>query len=385
MQTKTRKNSHWITAKDGWFIVRSKVYEEGKTRYPQRSFRKKNEAEAYLRELEKGGSNPPDAFQDCETTEEIEEQATRPAQFKKARRILVREILEWYRDSRNDLAAKTKISITDTVKHIDRFPHNYPLGGMVAHTVRQEHIEAYIVAAKRSGLSASTLHARVAYFFSAWRAASKEFQLPSLARPKIPQPREINLKSEYIPKEIQIQIAEKAKQNKDWRILLMWYLGSQLALRIGEIMAVCYEDFHLEQNSNYPYGYLIVNKKLGLNKEFEPTKTKDIRHLALTPMLWELMSDKVGEGRITAPFDLRWGAPTIRRLLLSVGLDKGNSHRMRHTAATSLLLAGASLIETRAVTGHRSLAMLERYEHTAGEIRGQAAARLGAWLTEAAE
>jgi integrase len=373
MQAKTRKDSHWIVQEKGRYCVRSKIHEGGKTRYPQRSFIKRNEAERYLKELVGG---PPSAIQETETTQEIQEQASSTVIIRKARSVLVYEILESYRDSRKDLMLNSKYNIDSTVKSINQWPVRRPLGRMVAAEVRQTDLQAWADGCLAAGQSAATVACRYSYFSAAWNSHEEKFA--ALVKPKMPKAKETNIRQQYISREQQIKIGEIAAK-KDWKLALMWLLGSQLALRIGEIVAVRWEDITRIQDSAYPYGYITVDKKIGRLGAVEPTKTKDIRVLAMTPQIWSIIKDRIGEGRIYSLRPLS-GARKIRDLLLSAGETRGGSHRMRHTAATSLLLAGASISETKAVTGHRSLRMLDRYEHTAGEIRGQAAARLGAWL-----
>lgn len=66
----------------------------------------------------------------------------------------------------------------------------------------------------------------------------------------------------------------------------------------------------------------------------------------------------------------------FRKAAKSAGLLEFRFHDLRHVAATRLLLAGASLPEVKAFTGHKTLAMVERYAHPDGARLPELVARL---------
>ncbi|MBF0311048.1 MAG: tyrosine-type recombinase/integrase, partial [Magnetococcales bacterium] len=58
-----------------------------------------------------------------------------------------------------------------------------------------------------------------------------------------------------------------------------------------------------------------------------------------------------------------------RRVVLAAGLDPNQvvRHTLRHTAITHLVQAGVDLPTVKRISGHKTLAMVERYSHQNGE------------------
>lgn len=59
----------------------------------------------------------------------------------------------------------------------------------------------------------------------------------------------------------------------------------------------------------------------------------------------------------------------FRRVVLAAGLepDEITPHTLRHTAITHLVQAGVDLPTVKRISGHKTLAMVERYSHQNGD------------------
>lgn len=102
------------------------------------------------------------------------------------------------------------------------------------------------------------------------------------------------------------------------------------------------------------------------------TKTGVGRGLTLPPVACRLLqawrevcpTSKRGwifPGIAGQPLSVRGAQAAIARLAAVVGVDGVSSHSFRRSAATAAHAAGLSLREVAAMTGHQSLAALERY------------------------
>ncbi len=71
-----------------------------------------------------------------------------------------------------------------------------------------------------------------------------------------------------------------------------------------------------------------------------------------------------------------------RKVILAAGLDGLTFHGLRYTAAAKLAEAGCDVRQIAAITGHRSLAMLQKYTRGADQKRLASAAILKLERTE---
>jgi len=81
-------------------------------------------------------------------------------------------------------------------------------------------------------------------------------------------------------------------------------------------------------------------------------------------LLFPAKAKKVKEGqkapKVTKPFDLR---RAFTSALKEAGIEDFRWHDLRHTAASYLVMNGASLTEIAEILGHKTLQMVQRYSH----------------------
>jgi integrase/recombinase XerD len=71
--------------------------------------------------------------------------------------------------------------------------------------------------------------------------------------------------------------------------------------------------------------------------------------------------DWIFPGRVGEPLSIRAAQTAISKLAASVGVDGVSSHSFRRSALTAAHQSGLSLREVAEISGHQSLAALERY------------------------
>jgi integrase len=107
----------------------------------------------------------------------------------------------------------------------------------------------------------------------------------------------------------------------------------------------------------------------------ERTKSGRRREVPMNGAVYEVLSAIAGprEGRV---FSVRSVRKPFDRAVREARLEDFRFHDLRHTAASHLMMRGASLADVRAVLGHTTLAMTMRYAHLSPEHLRSAVARL---------
>ena len=105
--------------------------------------------------------------------------------------------------------------------------------------------------------------------------------------------------------------------------------------------------------------------RLALGSRWDPSRTG-----------WDL----VFPGPLGGPAGARWDWQRWQALLLEAGVEPRRLHDARHTAATLLLALGVTTTTAGLLLGHTSPTATRRYQHLVGEVRSDAAARVGTAL-----
>lgn len=163
------------------------------------------------------------------------------------------------------------------------------------------------------------------------------------------------------------------------------WLAAWCGLRSGEVRALRRKDINL------PAG--VIRVRQGVTHGLDglvvgPPKTEaGVRDVpipaALLPVLVEHLAEHVGrfpdslviagpDGAVVS--DSRWGK-MFTAACAAVGLEDVTFHDLRHTALTTMALAGATLAELQAIAGHTTADMAMRYQEVAkthlGEVMGR--------------
>ncbi|MGD8617349.1 MAG: tyrosine-type recombinase/integrase [Gammaproteobacteria bacterium] len=164
----------------------------------------------------------------------------------------------------------------------------------------------------------------------------------------------------YLTVEQVERLVECAKDDENTQIYPFIVIALETSMRMTEILSIRKENVNLHRRVIY-----IPEAKAGSREQ--PITA----HLAefLAPYLqrssspWLFPSDTAKNGHavnIRKPF---------RRVVEAAGLDPTEvvRHTLRHTAITHLVQAGVDLPTVKRISGHKTLAMVERYSHQNGE------------------
>lgn len=141
-------------------------------------------------------------------------------------------------------------------------------------------------------------------------------------------------------------------------LLYPWVLMAiSTGMRKGELLALTWKDIDFDRKI----------------LRVEQSKNGDKRSVPLTGRAFELLKEMHGkrhpasqlifaraDGQAAMELKKHWEAA-----VKEAGLENFRFHDLRHTAATYLLEAGATLPELSAILGHRSIQMVKRYAHLA--------------------
>ena len=175
----------------------------------------------------------------------------------------------------------------------------------------------------------------------------------------------------YLTVEQAKRLIECAIQDRNPQIYPFILIGLETSMRMTEILSI------QKKNVDTTRRLIFLPKaKAGAREQPITTHLAEYleRHLEGlaedTPWLFPSTKSKTGHTtNIRKPF---------RRVVMTAGLDPTQvvRHTLRHTAITHLVQAGVDLPTIKRISGHKTLAMVERYAHANGEHIGAAMDRL---------
>jgi len=139
-------------------------------------------------------------------------------------------------------------------------------------------------------------------------------------------------------------------------------IGLETSLRRSEILSIKIEDIDIDKQVIY-----IPQSKTGAREQPITSHLaeflKSYIEAAPDEQTWFFPSAKSKTGH-TVNVEKPW-----KRVVLAAGLDPTQvvRHTLRHTAITHLVQAGVDLPTVKRISGHKTLAMVERYSHQNGE------------------
>lgn len=179
---------------------------------------------------------------------------------------------------------------------------------------------------------------------------------------KIKRLKENNGRIVYLTVDQLSSLKECAKQDDNKYIYPFILISSETSMRASEIFSIRREHVDLQKNT------IFIPKAKAGSREQPITKrlTEYLRaYIAGIPSncQWLFSSPTSKSGHIV---DIR---KAYRRVVTAAGLDPDVvvRHTMRHTAITHLVQAGVDLPTVKRISGHKTLAMVERYSHANGE------------------
>ena len=139
-------------------------------------------------------------------------------------------------------------------------------------------------------------------------------------------------------------------------------IGLETSMRRSEILSIRLEHINLGQQTIY-----IPQAKAGAREQpitsYLVDFLKGYIEAAEPEQEWLFPSSKSGSGHVMN-IEKPW-----KRVILAAKLDPSQvvRHTLRHTAITHLVQAGVDLPTVKRISGHKTLAMVERYSHQNGD------------------
>lgn len=158
-----------------------------------------------------------------------------------------------------------------------------------------------------------------------------------------------------------------ASQRSSWdKLYLLVLMAITTGMRKSELLGLRWSDIDLKKNL----------------AKLDDTKNGEPRHNPIpAPAMTELLNHRqIGNGLIfnspTNPdkafdFTKRWKAA-----LKEAGIDNFRFHDLRHTAASYLVMGGATLYEAAQILGHKSTETTKRYAHLSTDHKARVAERV---------
>lgn len=175
----------------------------------------------------------------------------------------------------------------------------------------------------------------------------------------------------YLTAEQVASLMECAKHDDNPYIYPFIFIAVETSMRKMEVLSIRCENIHLDRRVIY-----IAKAKAGAREQPITKRLADFLrdYIAMrasdSPWLFPAPGAKAGHAMdIRKPF---------RRAVAAAGLDPDQvvRHTLRHTAITHLVQAGVDLPTVKRISGHKTLAMVERYAHQNGRHIEQAMDKL---------
>jgi integrase len=166
----------------------------------------------------------------------------------------------------------------------------------------------------------------------------------------------VYLDSEQIPR-----LLKAAREDSNPYVYPFIVIGLNTGMRLMEILSIRLKDIHLNRSRIY-----IPSGKTGSREQPITSNLRDLLAERVNSLgseqEWLFPSDKSKTGHVVAI------EKAFRRAVERAGLDSTEivRHTLRHTAVSQLVQAGIDLPTVMRISGHKTLAMVERYSHQNG-------------------
>ena len=157
------------------------------------------------------------------------------------------------------------------------------------------------------------------------------------------------------------RLLEASKKDSSPYIYPFILIGLETGMRRMEILSIRLKDIHLNRNRIYIPKGKTGSREQPMTNHLRGFLDKKIK-TSSPEQEWLFHSDKSKTGHIVAI------EKAFRRTVERAGLDPKEivRHTLRHTAVSQLVQAGVDLPTVKRISGHKTLAMVERYSHQNG-------------------
>ncbi|MBO9535208.1 site-specific integrase [Herbaspirillum sp.] len=253
--------------------------------------------------------------------------------------MTVREMLQRYLDE----VSVTKARPKDDVSRAK--PVFAALGDYRVHTLTSLNLSQY-KAARLLSVGPQTVIHELNLLHRAYVIAASERGvvlpngIPKTRRPPMPKGRDMRVPPEVVDRIV------ASTESPELKVIIRFAV--ETAMRRSEIMGIRWEHVNLARRSVY----------LPKTKTDQP-RTVPLSTVALG-LLEEMGPEKEGKVFSLAPDSVTQG---FKRAAVRARMGDINFHDLRHEATSRLFEKGLNVIEVARITGHKTLAMLDRYTH----------------------
>lgn len=248
------------------------------------------------------------------------------------------------------------------VKHLTPFFRDLPLSKLSGFDV-----ERYKKARTEAGAAPGTINRELAALSHLFNKAIEWGWIDR--RPgKIRRLKEEQGRITYLTTEQCDRLVEVAKHDQSPHIYPFVVIGLETGMRRMEILSIRLADIDSKRRV-----IMIPNAKAGPREQPITASLAAILdnyiRAAAPGQVWLFESGRAQEGVDRPPQHVVSIEKPFRRIVAEAGLDPRQvvRHTLRHTAITHLVQAGVDLPTVKRISGHKTLAMVERYSHQNGE------------------
>lgn len=204
--------------------------------------------------------------------------------------------------------------------------------------------------------SGSTANRYLAVLSHAFTVAQKEWGwIESNPVFSVTKPTEPRGRIRFLSDDERLRLLKACKQSKESYLYPVVVLALSTGMRRGEIMNLTWADVDLKQ------GRIVLHQ----------TKNKERRVVPLVGYALELLKQHAKVRRLDTPLLWPGGNPEKPKditlpwyeVLKEAGIEDFKFHDLRHSAASYMLMNGATIAELAEVLGHKTLQMVRRYSH----------------------
>lgn len=214
------------------------------------------------------------------------------------------------------------------------------------------------------GKSSNTIRLELAIISHLYTIARKEWGMESLANPvqAIRLPKASRARDRRLRGDEEKRLLEACRKSRSAQLEKITIVAIETGMRLGELLSLVWEHVDLKNQIVY-----LPETKNGNSRDV-PLSTRAVEVLRLLPR--NIKNDRVFyEWRRADSIGNLW-----RRALKRADIDGLRFHDLRHEATSRFFEKGLNMMEVAAITGHKTLTMLQRYTHLRAE---DLAAKLG--------
>lgn len=247
------------------------------------------------------------------------------------------------------LVTPTKKGAANEQRRIRVWQQN-PLSRRLLSSIRSADLAQFRDARLADGKSGNTVRLDLALISHLFETARREWNMESLGNPvkAIRKPKVSRGRDRRMSADEERLLKDYCAAHHKERLVAMICLAVETAMRRSELIALKWSD-------------IVLAVRVARLHE---TKNGSARDVPLSPAAIALLEryPKTSDGRV---FDVNkdWVTGEFRAACKALGIVGLRFHDLRHEATSRLFEKGLNMMEVATITGHKSLAMLQRYTH----------------------